>query len=623
LVGILVWIPAFKLNNASSQGLNVWVYVWLERAGPKVDRNLVQLLKPIPDMSNEGLAEIALSPIAQLLKDVPLFSALDDAELAVLESDLKPVNIASGHPIYEPGQIIQGLLILKAGVADLRSTEGELLKQLRRGDLLGEEVLLDIQTYQTSVLAQTSCELLFYPLSRFRAAQKRLPGLAETSLVMRESQLLSLHTPLAWLQKGEAVQLMTRKHPLFLVLGGLLPIVAFILVLFLTQYLPIIVPRVQLFILLFAFAFSAIWLFWNLHNWANDYYLITNKRIIWMEQLSGLYDSRQEAPLSTLISTGIETSREGAVLGFSDVLVRTYFGDIRFKRVAHGGTIAKMVEAYWYGRKQKANDLDEAAIRAALRKKFGKAIQEVTPAELEQEVQATLLAEPARDTEFNDWLFQDFLKVRFEQGDSITYRKHWWVMLRSTFLPFMGILTAFGILAAASSYRINFLNHQMLMIIAVFLLLSMLFWWFYAYTDWKNDIFEINPSQIIDIDRKPLGKESRRVAPLDAILSIHYEKRGLLQVMLNYGTVYISVGNQQLTFDDVYNPSTVQQEIFARMGDRQEEANRSETDAEKDRLAQWFRLYHEEITASTPEGAINSALESHDKPATRQNPPFG
>ncbi len=574
-------------------------------------------------MTAESLPEIALSPVGQLLKGVPLFSALGDEDLSELESNLKPVNIASGNPIFEPGQPIQGLLILKAGVADLASPAGELIKQLRRGDLLGEEMLSGAQVYQTSAFAQTSCELLFYPLSLFRAAQKRLPGLAETSLVMRESQALSSRTPLAWLQKGETVQLMTRKHPLFLALGGLYPIAAFILVLLLTQYLPMISANTQLILLLTSFVFSAIWLLWNLHNWANDYYLITSKRIIWMEHLSGLYDSRQEAPLSTLISTGIETSRYGAVLGYSDVLVRTYVGDIRFKRVAHGETIAKMVEAYWYGRKQKAHDLDEAAIRSALRKKFGKAIQEVTSAELEKEVQATLLARPERETEFNDWLFQDFLKVRFELGDTITYRKHWWVMLRSTFLPFIGILTAFGILAAASSYRINFLNHQMLMIIAVFLLLSMLFWWFYAYTDWKNDVFEINPSQIIDIDRKPFGKESRRVAPLDSILSIHYEKRGLLQVLLNYGTVFISVGNQQLTFDAVADPSTVQQEIFDRMGDRQEEISRSEADAEKDRLAQWFRLYHEEITASSPDGAINAPLESQDKVPTRQNPPFG
>lgn len=574
-------------------------------------------------MTAEGLPEPVLSPICQLLKGIPLFSALNDDELSVLESDLRPVSIPSGQLIIESGQPVQGLLILKAGVADLVSPAGEMQKQLRRGDLLGEELLSGLNAYQASALAQTTCELLFFPLSRFTAAQQRLPGLAETSLVMRESIALSQRTPLAWLQKGESVQLMTRKHPLFLVLGGLIPVAAFILILLFTQFLPMIGANTQLILLLLAFAIAAIWLLWNLHNWSNDYYLITSKRIIWMEQLSGLYDSRQEAPLSTLISTGIETSREGAVLGYADVLLRTYVGDIRFKRVAHGEVIAKMVEAYWYGRKQKATDLDEAAIRSALRKKFGKAIQEVSPAELEQEVQATLLAEPAHDSDFNDWLFQDFLKVRFELGDTITYRKHWWVMLRGTFLPFIGILAAFAILAAASSYRINFLNHQMLMIISVFLLLSMVFWWFYAYTDWKNDVFEINPSQIIDIDRKPFGKESRRVAPLDSILSIHYEKKGILQVMLNYGTVYISVGNQQLTFDDVSGPSTVQQEIFARMGDRQEALDRSQSEAEKDRLAQWFRLYHEEITASNVEGSVNSASESPDKVSTRQNPPFG
>jgi hypothetical protein len=430
---------------------------------------------------------------------------------------------------------------------------------------------------------------------------------------MRESQNLSQHTPLAWLQKGETVQLMTRKHPFFLILGGLLPIVAFLLILLFTQYLPVITAQTQLVVLLIAFVISATWLLWNLHNWSNDFYLITSKRIIWMEHLSGLYDSRQEAPLSTLISTGIETSHEGAVLGYSNVLVRTYMGDICFKRVAHAETMAKMIEAYWYGRKQKAVDLDEADIRSALRKKFGKAIQEVTPAELEQEVQATLFAPPEPETEFKDWLFQDFLKVRFELGDTITYRRHWWVMLRGTLLPFIGILFAFVLLGAASSYRINFLNHQMLMIITVFLLLGMLFWWFYAYTDWKNDVFLINPTQVIDIDRKPFGKESRRVAPLDSVLSIHYEKKGLLQVMLDYGTVFISVGNQQLTFDDVYQPSVVQQEIFARMGDRQEAINRSEAEAEKDRLAQWFRLYHEEISSSAPGDAVVMPLESPDK----------
>ncbi|MEA4812977.1 MAG: cyclic nucleotide-binding domain-containing protein [Anaerolineaceae bacterium] len=566
----------------------------------------------------EDSTELPLSAIGQLLRAMPLFSALSDDELIALESQLKPLTILSGQPIYEQGQPIQGLLFLKAGVADLRSAEGHLLCQLRRADLLCEEVLLGAQLYQFSAFAETTCELLFYPLSYFKADLQRLPGLAETSHVLAQSRLLAGRTPLPWLQKGEAVQLMTRKHPFFLFLGGLLPLVAFALLLIATNYLPFINGSMQLVLLIVGFVFCGLWLLWNLHNWANDYYVITNRRLIWMERLSGLYDSRQEAPLSTLISTGIETTRKGSLLGFSDLIVRTFVGDIRFRQLGHAEAIAKMVEAYWFGKKHKAKDLDEESIRSALRKKFGKPIQELTPQEMRQ-VQPALFTEPEQSFEFNDWLFSDFLKVRFEVGDTITYRKHWWVMLRTTFLPFMGILLAFGVLAGASSYRINFLNHQMLMIVSVFFLLAMLFWWFYAYTDWKNDLFEINPSQVIDIDRKPLGKESRRVAPLESILSIHYEKRGLLQVGLNFGTVYISVGNQQLTFDDVYDPGTVQQEVFSRMGERQEQTDRAEADAEKDRLAQWFRLYHEEISAS---GLAESSQAAHQLPPKDSNPPF-
>ncbi len=461
-------------------------------------------------------------------------------------------------------------------------------------------------------MTQIGCEMLFYPLSLFQLP-KNTAG-PETSLVMRESQNLSQHTPLAWLQKGETVQLMTRKHPFFLILGGLLPIVAFLLILLFTQYLPVITAQTQLVVLLIAFVISATWLLWNLHNWSNDFYLITSKRIIWMEHLSGLYDSRQEAPLSTLISTGIETSHEGAVLGYSNVLVRTYMGDICFKRVAHAETMAKMIEAYWYGRKQKAVDLDEADIRSALRKKFGKAIQEVTPAELEQEVQATLFAPPEPETEFKDWLFQDFLKVRFELGDTITYRRHWWVMLRGTLLPFIGILFAFVLLGAASSYRINFLNHQMLMIITVFLLLGMLFWWFYAYTDWKNDVFLINPTQVIDIDRKPFGKESRRVAPLDSVLSIHYEKKGLLQVMLDYGTdsSVEAINNSLLRMGTAVGCSAGKLCPHTRPAGSPHNPP-PDGAVPKDRLAQWFRLYHEEISSSAPGDAVVMPLESPDK----------
>lgn len=35
----------------------------------------------------------------------------------------------------------------------------------------------------------------------------------------------------------------------------------------------------------------------------------------------------------------------------------------------------------------------------------------------------------------------------------------------------------------------------------------------YQYIDWRNDLFQLTANQVIDVDRKPFGRESRRSAP--------------------------------------------------------------------------------------------------------------
>jgi hypothetical protein len=102
--------------------------------------------------------------------------------------------------------------------------------------------------------------------------------------------------------------------------------------------------------------------------------------------------------------------------------------------------------------------------------------------------------------------------------------------------------------------------------------------------------------QIIDLDRKPLGKIRRRSAPLENVLSIEYERLGILGVLFNFGTVYITVGNTQLTFDHVYNPSEVQQDIFYRMGERLEELRQFEVEKDRERVSEWIASYHRNLT---------------------------
>jgi len=36
------------------------------------------------------------------------------------------------------------------------------------------------------------------------------------------------------------------------------------------------------------------WGVWNAIDWSNDYYIVTNQRVIWLEKVVGLYDSRRK-----------------------------------------------------------------------------------------------------------------------------------------------------------------------------------------------------------------------------------------------------------------------------------------------------------------------------------------
>lgn len=124
-----------------------------------------------------------------------------------------------------------------------------------------------------------------------------------------------------------------------------------------------------------------------------------------------------------------------------------------------------------------------------------------------------------------------------------------------------------------------------------------LLWFGYRVWDWSNDKFEVTNDQIIDIDRKPLGTETRNAAPLEGILSTVYERKGLLGNIFNYGTVYISVGGSKLAFEDVMDPAGVQSDIDRRRMARSAKKKESEVAAERERMAEWLATYHRNAQA--------------------------
>jgi hypothetical protein len=99
----------------------------------------------------------------------------------------------------------------------------------------------------------------------------------------------------------------------------------------------------------------------------------------------------------------------------------------------------------------------------------------------------------------------------------------------------------------------------------------------------------------LDIERKPLSREDKKSAPLANILSLEHTRVGILGLLFNYGTVIINIGAVQFTFNDVYNPSQVQYEIFDRMNAQRQRKEEAEARKERERLVDNLATYHRQI----------------------------
>lgn len=552
--------------------------------------------------------------ILTLLHEVPLFSGLNVEELERLGEEFVMVELPKDEILFQAQEATDGLFVIDSGQVALLGADGKQTEILKHADVIGTEALNYLPAREKTAMALTDAQVFFLPNKQIQALYASVPAFKETVSVLFNSARLAAYIPMAWLEPGEKIYMMARKHPVFLLFRSIPPIFVFAALWFLMMFLSSQSAFWSLAGLVAGFLFCLLWLVWNINNWANDFYLITSRRMVWVEHVTGFYDSRQEAPLSTLISVGIKTSQLGYFLGYSDVIVRTYIGDIRFERVGHASTIGKLIETNWARGKRVDLELDAREIRKALRQKFGKEAEDITAKDLQVELGTV---EPApKEVNFFQWLFADFVRVRHEVGGTITYRKHWLILLQKLILPLFALVLSIIFVVAIITHNLIQVDYTMGLVAGYFLIFVAAGMLVYQYIDWRNDLFQLTPNQVIDLDRKPFGRESRRSAPLENILSIEYERRGFIPMLFNYGTVYITIGNTQLTFNNVYQPSVVQQDIFTRMGEHAKERDDRNTMLERERVAQWFKVFQEEAER----GLTIPALSDPTRPVTMRPP---
>jgi len=300
------------------------------------------------------------------------------------------------------------------------------------------------------------------------------------------------------------------------------------------------------------------------------------------------------------LSVSTETEYWGRQFDYGTVVVRTYTGQIRMHHVHHPKQAAALIEEYWNRAKEGGRKADEEIMKQAIRAKLGftkpgPPLPPPPPAPLKP-------AKPVKKApafSLSAWWSNAF-RMRTEDGNTITYHKHIYGFVRDASPYALGIL-ALIIGVILWPFFVSFalpLWAGMLVIFAIIILFGFIA---YEYMDWQNDIYQVTPEQIIDINRKPFGTEDRKAAPLENILSTEYKRSGFLGLLLNFGTIYIMVGGAQFNFADVADPPSVQQDIVRRQQGRIQKKREADTSAERERMAEWLALYHHTLDEASHE----------------------
>jgi hypothetical protein len=293
-----------------------------------------------------------------------------------------------------------------------------------------------------------------------------------------------------------------------------------------------------------------------------------------------------------VLSVTVNTNMTGRMFGFGDVVIRTYTGKVTFRNAPNPALLAALIEENWRRMRARLEATDRESLVEALEKRLESA----------EEVQDSISLEELQSAEQEDlstgldhWGF----KVRFEEQGVITYRKHWAVLVREIFLPsclFMSIVVLIG---ARLGGLISGFDPATFTFLALFVLFGAGLWWLYRYVDWANDIYQITAEQIVDVYKKPLAREERKVAPLENILGTEVDRKGILGIMLNYGDVIANVGTTQFTFDGVFDPITVQQDIVHAQETFLERHAEHERKKRQREMVELFDIYHEKYKNSS------------------------
>jgi hypothetical protein len=528
------------------------------------------------------------------LKQVLLFNEFSDRELEQVAEQLKEDFLEAREVIFREGDEGDRMYFVLSGEVKIthkdQDDEDVFLALFDSGDTFGEDALFFNRRRSATVTARRDTELYYLDADDFTWLRMNFPQIEPYLVAVTQSHEIVRRLKINWLADDETISLVARRHPirLFIEWTGMafiLVVVAIILLLFdlilgdsrLFRFFGFEVGGISMVITFFA-------ALWSYLEWQNDYFFVTNLRVVWRERILLRSSSRQEVPLRTIQSLDVQTTNFLArVIGVGDLVIRTFNSVMRLTEVKEPDKMRNMIGAFLGKARRKSARAQRTAIRRSIRERV---LGEEVPKD--EDVFIPAIRQEKKSG------FQLF-KTRIVENDVITYRKHWFIFLQRAWKPTLALLLA---VAVSIGFTLSTFNSGLglkglLLLYAIPFLVFL--WWLYEYEDWRNDIYRVTKDRVIDRDKRPFGQESFRSAPIQNIQSVGHEVPNTIGLILNVGDVKINIGDETLTFDGVHDPAIVHQDISRRMEEHAAGVESSRTSQEHDRMATWLEIYHEEL----------------------------
>lgn len=544
---------------------------------------------------------------AEFLQEHPLFQYLREEHLDALAQITDEIQYENGAMVAYQGDVADSLYIVK---------NGRLYAETRHNDIQNNSYVVETKDYLTS--HYFGDEWLFEPnIHPANVKAKSHRGNPATVLIINGSNFvrfliqypsaLPLLEPeedevegemvvvgglspeaFAEAQKlfarakrrrsvisilpDELVEYSARRSHFYLLVKTLLPLVALIVIptlfymFFSSQPAESFIYRLRFSVPIFFTIILLIVVLFQILDWSNDYFVITNKRVVHREfDLRTFRVDIKTARIDQVQSVEIAKPTFISNLfnfGTARITTASAFGTIFFDNIDNPIRVKQTLDHH----SRLVKTLDASKEQTLLRETFSDhfAVQPQYESIGEKAVPLLPVKQARRDGLLVRLQRRYFWRV--EEENAITYRKHFIVLIIESIIP-LG-LAALGMLVTAVLIRFFDFTFRQLLPALIFFYAVDILWLIWRMEDWRNDMFQLTDRLIVDIDRRPFGfGESRKQALLSNIQNVNAYTPGLIHTIFNYGNVEIETAGAEsnLVFENIPYPSIIQSDIFAQL----------------------------------------------------------